>query len=517
MINWMIYGKIKEHKRDGLNRNQVKRRLSIDYKTVDKYWDMSPDEYASTLEKSKSRTRKADKYRSFTLDCLEKYPDMSAAQVYDWIKEKTGQVTLEFKQRAFRSYVKLLREEYDIRKPVTTRQYEAVEDPPLGHQAQIDMGEIRLETPSGRFKKCYCFAMVLSHSRYKFAVWQEKPFTTESFVKAHIQAFKFYGGKPTEIVYDQDKILAVSENNGDIIYTDGFQNFLNEMKFNVFLCHGYDPESKGRVENVVKYVKHGFAKHRIVSDIDTFNEDCIRWLERTGNAEQHGTTKKIPAEVFSIEKKYLQPVPIYSFTAANNNITYQVRKDNIVLYKGNRYRVPKGTYSPGKCVYMVIDEKNNISITDAVTGEIYIKHRLCQSKGQLVGPRNKSREKSDKIAELENKLFNLFKNHVLLGPFLDRIHKEKTRYYRDQLNVIKKLFDMWQVDLIIKGLEYCAAKELHSAGDLKSSIIYLNESIKDKSVSKTSESKLPSKYRGNNPEVRDLGEYEKAMQVGGYQ
>lgn len=514
----MIYGKIKEHKRDGLNRNQVKRRLNIDYKTVDKYWDMSPEDYASTREKSKSRKRKADKYRSYALNCLRKYPDMSAAQIYDWIKEKTGQLTLEFKQRAFRSYISLLREEYDIKKPVTTRQYEAVEDPPLGHQAQVDMGEIKLETPSGRFKKYYCFAMVLSNSRHKFAVWQEKPFTTESLVQAHIQAFKFYGGKPTEIVYDQDKILAVSENNGDIIYTDGFQNFLNEMKFNVFLCHGYDPESKGRVENVVKYVKHGFAKHRVVRDINTFNEDCISWLKRTGNAELHGTTKKIPAEVFAIEKEYLQPVPTYSFTAAtNNNITYQVRKDNIVLYKGNRYRVPKGTYSPGKCVFMVIDEEENISITDAITGEIYVVHPLCFSKGKLIGSKNRSTEKSEKITELENKLFILFDDHSLLAPFLNRIHSEKARYYRDQLNVIKKLFDEWKLDLIIKGLEYCTNRELYSAGDLKSSIIYLNESNKDKSVSKISESMLPSKYRGGNPEVRDLSEYENAMQVGGCQ
>ncbi len=61
MITWIMYGKIKEHKRNGLNRNQIKRRLNIDYKTVYKYWDMTPDEYASINEKSKSRKKKADK------------------------------------------------------------------------------------------------------------------------------------------------------------------------------------------------------------------------------------------------------------------------------------------------------------------------------------------------------------------------------------------------------------------------------------------------------------------------
>ena len=117
--------------------------------------------------------------------------------------------------------------------------------------------------------------MVLAHSRYKYVLWQEQPFTTATFIAAHVKAFEFFGGRTKEIVYDQDKVLAVSENNGDIIYTDGFQSYLDEMKFDVYLCRGSDPESKGKVENVVKYAKHGFAEHRIFVDIDSFNDDCV--------------------------------------------------------------------------------------------------------------------------------------------------------------------------------------------------------------------------------------------------
>lgn len=185
----------------------------------------------------------------------------------------------------------------------------------------------------------------MTHSRYKFILWQERPFTTDTFVQAHIKAFAFFGGRPREMVYDQDKILAVSENNGDIIYTEGFQNYVNEVKFDI-LCHGADPESKGLIENVVKYAKHGFAEHRIFRDIDSFNADCIAWLKRTGNRKEHGTTKRYRQRCL-LEKEHLIPVSEYSFVvAANDSIDYQVRKDNIVLYKGNRYRVPKGTYSP---------------------------------------------------------------------------------------------------------------------------------------------------------------------------
>ncbi|WP_024865701.1 hypothetical protein [Butyrivibrio sp. FCS014] len=91
------------------------------------------------------------------------------------------------------------------------------------------------------------------------------------------------------------------------------------------------------IENVVKYLKYGFAEHRIFKDIDSFNEDCIAWLERTGNAKVHETTKKIPAEVFALEKEYLIPVSEYSFEKpVNESITYQVRKDNVVLFHRRR-------------------------------------------------------------------------------------------------------------------------------------------------------------------------------------
>ena len=515
MVDWKMYGKIQESKRNGLNKSQTQRRLGFDYKTVLKYWDMEPDDYAATRTFAVTRSKKADKYKSLVVECLKKYPDMSAAQIYDWIKERKDLETLAFEKRAFRNYVTSIRKEFNIKKPDTTRLYEAVDDPPLGQQSQVDMGEMLVETERGRRKKLYCFAMVLSNSRQKFVLWQERPFTTDTFIHSHIKAFAFYEGRSKEIVYDQDKILAVSENHGDIIYTEGFQNYLDEVKFNIFLCHRYDPESKGRIESVVKYAKNGFAKHRIFKDIDTFNADCIAWLKRTGNAEVHGTTKKIPAEVFALEKEYLLPVSEYNFTVASSkSISYQVRKDNIVLFKGNRYRVPKGTYSQGKRVYMAFESDHMLSIIDVLTGEIYATHPICYDKGNLIGKKCDAGDKSKSLLVLEESLANLFNYNCLLMPFLKQIHKEKTRYYRDQLGVIKNLFEDWNADTIIKGLQYCSEKELFSAGELKSSVIYLDETQEEKSKKVKAKSKLPIKYQGNIPEVRSLSIYEDAMDRG---
>lgn len=508
-----MYGKVQEKKRKGLNKSQAARDLGVDYKTILKYWDMTPEDYAATKAAASSRTKKAEQYKTFVLECLKEHPDMSAAQLYDWIKERYREEALHFQERTFRSYVKNIRKEYDIPKVPLQRQYEAVDELPPGYQGQVDMGEIILKTASGRHKKIYCFVMVLSCSRYKYAYWTDRPFTTESFIDAHIKAFTYFGGRPKELVYDQDKILAVSENAGDIIYTEGFQNYLNVMKFEIFLCRGSDPESKGKVENAVKYVKHGFAEHRTFTDIYSFNADCMAWLRRTGNAKIHETTKKIPAEVFKVEREYLIPVSEYSFAhAVNENIPHQVRKDNTVLYKGNRYRVPKGTYKPGLKVYLIITDEV-ISITDVETGEIYAKHALCYDKGRIIGTKREDRDKSKSILEQEIIIRQDLSDDELILPFLNQVHRKRGRYYRDQLGVIKNLIKKWDKNLITECIHYCMEREMFSAGELKSAVIYFDALRNEKEIRKFNNA-LPSKYLGYKPQIRDLKDYEDVMERG---
>ncbi|MDO4650582.1 MAG: IS21 family transposase [Eubacteriales bacterium] len=520
MVDWSMYTEIQNLKKKKFKKAQAARQLSLNRETVAKYWDMPPDVYAA--KKVPKRSRKADIYRDFIVEQLMAYPDITAAQLYDWCKERSSLETLSFQKRSFQDYVNDLRKEYDIKKPENGRQYEAVDERAPGEQAQVDMGEIYVQTLSGRRKKIYCFAMVLAHSRYKYVEWHTRPFTTDSFIRCHVHAFSYFGGRPKEVVYDQDKVLAVSENDGDIIYTAGFQSYADEVKFRIYLCRGADPESKGMIENVVKFAKHGFAEHRTMTDIESFNDDCLAWLQRTANHDVHGTTHKRPDEVFALEQEYLIPVSEYSFeSAVNDSISYTVRKDNVVLYKGNRYRVPVGTYHKGVRVFMIIDDlADTVTITDMITGEIYATHPLCHEKGKLIGRSERSeRDRSKTVLQQEQTLMELFKNHELVSPFLEHIHQEKPRYYRDQLGIIKQLFEEWNKDEILRGMQYCSEREIYSANELKSSIIYLSQEMMDKHTAKTRDGTggtgLPAKYRGDRPEVRPLSTYEEAMKERG--
>lgn len=514
MKGWKVFAEIKELKRKGFNKSQVERIMNINYKTVTKYWDMTPEEYSRLIEESKCREKKLDKYRNDILSWIREFNDISTAQISDWLREKYER--LDFKERTLRDYVKRLRKDFNLPKAARDRQYIEVPEMPMGYQAQVDFGQCWLHKPDGSRVKLYCFAIVLSHSRFKYVYWLDKPFTTSTFIEAHDKAFEYFGGMPKEIVYDQDRVLAVDENFGDVVYTEDFQNYINIMHFKTRLCRAYDPESKGKIEAVVKFAKYNFAIHRKFVDIDSFNEDCLKWLERTGNAKVHDIMKKAPVEVFALESQHLQPVP-QSLNKKFNDIslTYNVRKNNTVFYKQSRYQVPKGTYEPGKQVKLVIKD-NSMDIVDLETGEIIAHHVVSSKRGELVKLNHPERHISKSAEEMYSKALNVLGGTDSAKTLLDNIRKERVRYVKDQLGVIVKAAPNYDFDTIEKAIEYCVSRRLWSAGMFKDTLEHMSiEKSKNKSKKTVlNNASIPSKCKGVKTEIRAISEYTNALKEG---
>jgi hypothetical protein len=123
-------------------KSEVSRRLNLNWKTVDKYWSMEPDNYAEAINHASSRMRKLDKFEDDIIAWLGEFPDMTAAQIEDWLKEKYRDPNI--KNRTVRSYVAYLRDKHGIpKRSVSTREYEALPDPPIGYQLQLDFGKRR--------------------------------------------------------------------------------------------------------------------------------------------------------------------------------------------------------------------------------------------------------------------------------------------------------------------------------------------------------------------------------------
>jgi len=79
-------------------------------------------------------------------------------------------------------------------------------------------------------------------------------------------------------------------------------------------CRIYTPTDKGKVESGVKYVKDNGFKGRNFEDYHQACEFLDDWLRNIANVRMHGTTRKVPLEVFEKEEKVrLGPLPSQDF------------------------------------------------------------------------------------------------------------------------------------------------------------------------------------------------------------
>lgn len=356
------------------------------------------------------------------------------------------------------------------------RSYEAVDELPLGYQMQVDFGVKNMRTPDGKYLKVYFVGLVLSHSRYKWGYFRERPFTSTDLILSLHNCFEYMGGKPYELVFDQDSIVAVNENYGDIIYTYEFEKFKQAEQFKVFLCRKSDPESKGKIESVVKYIKINFLPNRFFMGIDLLNQSFEAWLSRTGNAKVHGTTKKIPAQVFEVEREHLRPVLFTDSNTCSASITRTVRKDNTVLYDSNRYSVPLGTYNQEKQVVIRVEE-NKLIIEQQFGDYIIAEHTISNDKGKLIKNRSHQRNKEQDLDSMEHQLSEQFDGQH--DAFFVNLRQHKSRYFRDQCSLINQVIEEHGMAAVKEAIKYCEDHEIYSATDLRDIAIYLRQTVKE--------------------------------------
>jgi len=206
----VLYIKVHQLKEQGFKIAAIARKLGISRNSVYKYLDMNFEEASNWVNSLGSRAKKLDPYQNQIVVWLKEHPDLSSAQIEDWLKENYPD--LKVAGSTIRSYVSDLRSIYHIPKELHIRSHEAVDELPMGQQMQVDWGEITVKNTEGKLFKLYFITFVLSHSRYKYVEWLDRPFTTRDTIRSHERAFQYFGGMPREIVYDQDHLITVSEN-----------------------------------------------------------------------------------------------------------------------------------------------------------------------------------------------------------------------------------------------------------------------------------------------------------------
>ena len=458
-----MWYKVRELMERGFNKTQISLELEIHRKTVRKYLCMSEEEFFGWLKHPKTLPKKLNAYYDYVHSLLDKHPYLSAAQVEDRLKEEYPHLPVVHSKTVY-NFVQNIRYEHGIKKQSTElRQYQKLPETEYGLQAQADFGEYNMLTNGASRKKVYFFILVLCRSRQKFVHFKTSPLTSNDSINAHDKAFEYFGGQPKEIIYDQDRVLVIDENLGDVLLTREFSAYCGQMDFKPIFCRKSDPESKGKVENVVGYVKKNFLRGRIYEGEDRLNESAMAWLSRTANAKVHSGTKKVPALEWETERKYLLPLKAHPLILAPTPLPrYKVRKDNTISFRSNFYTLPVGTYKGPETVVLVKENTEELWLYTPDEDLLAI-HPLCLGRGMTVRNSDHVRDKSQSILTIKEEIIGMMPDKEKSKWYIEMISREKPRYFRDNMLLIKKHITSFEKDFLVQSLDFCMENNLYNA------------------------------------------------------
>jgi transposase len=511
-----MWYKVKELNKKGFNKSQISRELGLDRSTVRKYLNKDEGEFHHWIESGRHLPKKLQVYYEYVKDLLESYPFLSAAQVEDRLKERYTDLP-EVHSKTVYNFVNSIRKKYQIHKGKEKkyRAYEKLPELGYGQQAQADFGEYYMQTSGTGRKKVHFFVMVLCRSRQKYIYFQDQPFTSQTTVHAHELALKYFNGQPRKILYDQDRVLIVDENLGDVLLTQEFRSYCGQMDFEAVFCRKSDPESKGKVENVVGYVKKNFLGGRIYEGTDELNASALGWLSRTGNGKEHSGIKKIPHQEWLVEREHLLPLPAQPVSPTTNLYKpYKVRKDNTISYKSNFYTLPLGTYQGADTQVLLHEKEDDILLFDKNI-HLLTTHKLCPGRGITIRNSDHTRDKSQSIVVLKAEVVVLLQNTTKATLFMELLEKQKPRYLRDNLLLLKKGLVDLEPESIAKAIDFCLENNIYNAKYLTDAgIHYQKQQSQDKKVvlpwmdTNSTKQDTTSLYE---PKASKISTYEKVM------
>jgi len=431
---------------NGSSIRSIALELGISRNTVRKYLRM--DEGAITeVQVDRGRHKILDEYRDYIIHLLKTYPRLSAVKVLRKLKEKVGDVKVS--ERSVRRYIRSLRQTVAFRQ---MRYYEPVLDMIPGVQCQVDLGEVRGVQIGDEERTVYFVVFVLSYSRLMYVAASPCPIDTDAFIRIHDAAFRYFGGCPEECVYDQTRLVVIRETFRELELNQRFYQYATATGFQIRACEGYDPESKGKVEAGVKYVKNNALYGEIFSEWSDLEAYLSSWLDETANARTHGTTRKIPRQVYeekelSVMRPYFMPSCVKEM-AGGAPARRKVDKTGLISWRSNKYSVPL-IYQ--KATVGVDQVDHRLIITDLETGAQVAEHAVCQGKGRIIKNNNHYRDHEKRIRDLEFSVEDRLGE--LLGGRICRLLKASSpNIYKDQLTGLIKVLSRYE-DLDLEVME----------------------------------------------------------------
>jgi transposase len=345
------------------SKSEISRITKHDRKTVSKIIKNYINEGKQRPDKKRTDSPLVN-FKEDILKLLEK--DLSVVRIHEELAKLGSRASYQSLAR----YTRDLRDKTDICIRFDTE---------AGEEAQVDFGYSGMQpSPEGELKKSWFFNMRLSYSRldYYEVVFDQR---VETFIQCHINAFKYFGGVPKIVKIDNLKAAILEAHFYEVVHQQYYKKFADHYEFFSLPCRVRKPQEKGKTESAIKYGKGNFFAGRSFETFEQLLSELNNWLEYKCNARIHGTTKKVPRELFEQEEReFLIKLPIEDFNISSVGVR-KVQRDCHIVVENNYYSVPYKYV--GEDVEIELDNKLLRVFYD---NQIIVTHVRCVNKGQFI-------------------------------------------------------------------------------------------------------------------------------------
>lgn len=384
---------IRNDRQKGMSFAEISRKHHLDPRTAKKY---ALSETRPAYKLTEPKPSKLDPFKQQIDLWLEEAP-YNAVRILEKLQEQgfTGKYSI------VKEYVRGKKKDLDER---ATVRFETMP----GLQGQVDWAffEDYLVPEGDKHKKLYCFLMILGYSRTRYIEFVTD-MSTNTLIRCHQNAFRYFNGYPEEILYDNMKQVVVKRllKQKDSTLNRQFEDFAGFYGFKPILCRPYRGQTKGKVERTVAFVRDNFMIGIQYTSLDHLNEQALSWCNKV-NSRNHSTTGEIPFE--RLGKERLNPLSREYFIEKIN--LRKVEKDCLISYAGIKYSVPAEYV--GKAVAVVgLDNM----LAAYFEGKQIALHKISyQRKDMVVNPSHYQRLTLRQAFDIENTL--LEGDHVIDSP-----------------------------------------------------------------------------------------------------
>ena len=345
----------------GWTERKIARHLRISRPSVNKYL-LNP---VTVPAKRVPRASKLDAYRDRIKELLEQDPEVKAPVVL----QRIGKEGFDGKITILRDYLRTLRGQQTMRTP-----FIRFESSP-GQQMQIDWGHFGSLRYGDTSRKLYALAAIECYSRTAYVEFTHSQ-NQQSLHQALLNAFIYLGGSTEEMVVD-NMLTAVIERQGSLIrFNDAFLDFLRIFHITPIACNVAAPHEKGKIENIIKYLRQNFWPLRTFTDLCDVNAQLRNWLDTVANVRIHQTTGKRPLDRLADVR--LRPLPDL-VPDCRETQTLKVYNDFAVRFDNNVYTAPP--WAIGKHVTLKADQT---TVTLLYQLKKIAVHNRCWQRGQRI-------------------------------------------------------------------------------------------------------------------------------------